>query len=122
MWRQVVGTVTVFCLGIGIVLAGETRAIITKVDGDKVTFAENKGKGEKGEEKTLPVAANVKVTKGTYNRETKKVENPVAVEGGIKSEQFTKINEKGLNATIVTDDDNKKIIEIRITGGRRKKD
>lgn len=123
MWRQVVGTLTVFCLGIGILIAGETRAIITKVDGDKVTFAENKGKGEKGEEKTLPVAANVKVVKGTYNRETKKLEDPVAVEGGIKAEAFGKIGEKGMPAVIVTDDDNKKITEIRIMGGgRRKKD
>jgi len=34
---------------------------------------------------------------------------------------FSRIGEKGMRATIVTDDDNKKITEIRVGGGGKKK-
>jgi len=53
----------VFC--VGVTLADEIRAIIIKVDGNKVTFAESKGKGERGEEKTLPVAWSRENSTGT---------------------------------------------------------
>src|SRR5262249_24054345 len=100
----------------------EIRAIITKVDGGKVTFAENKGKGEKGPEKTLPVAEGVKVMKDKFNKDTKKLEAGDALEGGLKNEMFSKIGEKGVGARIITDADNKKITEIRVGGGGKKKD
>jgi hypothetical protein len=121
MWRKVFGgvLVLVFCASLG--LADEIRAVILKVDGDKVTFAENKGKGEKGPEQTLPVAANVKVVKGKYNQENKKIEAGDALEGGLKNEVFTKIGEKGLRGVVITDADNKTITEIRVGGrGKRK--
>jgi len=120
MLRKVVGAlfVAVFC--IGITLAGEIRAIITKVEGDKVTFAENKGKGERGPEKTLPVSPTVKVVKGKFNKETKKVEAGDAIEGGLKHKMFSTISEKGINATIVTDADDKHITEIRVVAGKKK--
>jgi|SRR5438270_13313925 len=109
----------VFC--VGVTLADEIRAIIIKVDGNKVTFAESKGKGERGEEKTLPVASEVKVVKGKFNRDTKKLEAGDAIDQGLKNEMFSRIGEKGMRATIVTDDDNKKITEIRVGGGGKKK-
>src|SRR5438445_13734198 len=108
----------VFC--VGVTLADEIRAIIIKVDGNKVTFAESKG-GERGEEKTLPVASEVKVVKGKFNRDTKKLEAGDAIDQGLKNEMFSRIGEKGMRATIVTDDDNKKITEIRVGGGGKKK-
>jgi hypothetical protein len=119
MWRKLFGAVLVlvFCASLG--LADEIRAIILKVEGDKVTFAENKGKGEKGPEKTLPVAADVKVVKGKYNQENKKLEAGDPLEGGLRNEVFTKIDEKGLRGMIITDADNKTITEIRV-GGKRK--
>src|SRR5262245_56120355 len=52
MLRRVVSAVVVLVVGVGVTMADEIRAYITKVEGDKVTFAENKGKGEKGPEKT----------------------------------------------------------------------
>jgi hypothetical protein len=48
MLRRITGAVIVLVFCVGITLADEIRAIIIKVDGDKVTFAESKGKGEKG--------------------------------------------------------------------------
>lgn len=122
MLRKVISAMVMLVLCMGITMADEIRAIITKVDGDKITFAENKGKGEKGAEKTLPVADGVKVLKGKFNQDTKKLEAGDALEGGLKNELFSKIGEKGVQATVVTDGDNKKITEIRVGGGRKKKD
>jgi hypothetical protein len=120
MLRKVFCAVTILALAVGFSLAEEIRAVITKVDGKNITFAEYKGKGEKGSEQTLPVADNVKIVKGKYNQETKKLEPGDALESGLKNEVFSKIDEKGLRATIVTDSDNKKIAEIRVGGGRKK--
>ena len=44
-----------------------------------------------------------------------------AIDQGLKNEMFSRIGEKGMRATIVTDDDNKKITEIRVGGGGKKK-
>src|SRR6266481_6714082 len=122
MLRRVVGAVVVLVLCVGITVAEEIRALITKVDGNNVTFTEMKGKGEKGESKTLPVADNVKVVKGKFNKETKKLEAGDPIDDGLKNDMFSKdkLGEKGKGAVIVTDDDGKKITEIRIGGGGKK--
>ncbi|HLJ97435.1 MAG TPA: hypothetical protein VKU02_30025 [Gemmataceae bacterium] len=122
MLRKAVGAVVVLGLCLGVALADEISAIITKVDEGKVTFAESKGKGEKGPEKTLPVAKSVKVVKGKYNKETKKAEAGDEIDQGLKNKIFSDIPEKGLRAWIITDDSNKKITEIRVMGGKKKKD
>jgi hypothetical protein len=124
MMRSIVGVVALgFCASL--VLAEEFNASISKVGEGKVTFAKVKfdrqnKKIEKGEEQTLPVADNVKVTQLKFNKDTKKLEAGDPLEGGLKNERFSKIGEKGLRATIVTDDDNKKITEIRVFGARKK--
>jgi hypothetical protein len=120
MLRRLVSALAVLGLCLGIALAGEFQAVITKVEGNKVTFAKVKGK-QKGEEETLPAARNVKVVKGTYNRQEKTFEKTADVEDGLKAKMFTDISEKGVRAMIVTDDDNKQITEIRLLKGRGKK-
>lgn len=122
MVRRLVGAVIVLALTVGVTLAAEMRGMITKIDGDKVTFTEFKGK-EKGESKTLPVAADVKVLKATFSKD-KKAAPGEALEGGLKNKMFSKIGDKGMFATIVTDADNKKITEIRVFEGfgKKKKD
>src|SRR6516162_7346303 len=120
MLRRVVTAGVVLALFIGVTMADEIRAFIIKVDGKKVTFAENKGKGERGEEKTLPVADKVKVVKGKFDKETKKLEAGDEIENGLKNEIFTKIGEKGMGALIITDKDNKQITEIRVAGKKKK--
>ncbi|HEY7308343.1 MAG TPA: hypothetical protein VH643_03170 [Gemmataceae bacterium] len=124
MLRKVIGASLVLVLFVGVAFAEEIRGVITKVDGNKVTFAPLEGKGKdakKGDEKTLSVADNVKVIETKFNREEKKVEVVGNLEGGLKHKMFDKIGEKGLRATIVTDSDNKKITEIRVTKRMRKK-
>src|SRR5262245_60426422 len=120
MLRKVLCTAVILVICVGITLADEINAVILKVDGNKVTFAEAK-KGEKGPEKTLPVAEKVKVVKGVFNPDTKKLDAGDPLDGGLKNEVFTKIDaEKGLRGMIITSADNKTITEIRV-GGRGKK-
>jgi hypothetical protein len=120
MLRRVVSAMIVLGFCVGVAMADEIRAIIIKVDGNKVTFAENKGKGERGEEKTLPVSDKVKVLKGKFDKETKKLEAGDPIDNGLKNEMFSKIGEKGLGALILTDKDNKQITEIRVREGKKK--
>ena len=124
MLRRVVCAAFVLAVCVGFTLGGEFMGRITKIEGGKVTFTEFKGK-EKGDTKTLPLSDKVKVVKGKFNKETMKMEAGEPVEGGLKSEMFTKIGEKVIFATIVTDKDNKEVTEIRtvdFSGFKKKKD
>ena len=106
--------------GLSAALADEFPATITKVDGGNITFKKGKAK-EPGEEMTLPVTADAKVTKGKVNADTKKVEAGDPLPSGLKNELFTKIGEKGVRAMLTTDADNKHIIAIRVGGGNKDK-
>jgi hypothetical protein len=120
MQRLVFASVVVL-IGFSVAVADEFSAIITKVDGNNVSFKKTK-KGEKpGEEMTLPAADNVKVNKGKFNKDDMKFEVGAAIEGGLKGDILSKdkLGEKGINARITTDDG--KIAQILITGGGKKK-
>jgi hypothetical protein len=124
MLGRIVCFAVVFSLSAGVVFADEFGAIITKVDGNKITFTPFKGKGKdavKGEEKTMKVGKDAKVIKGKFNKETKEFEAGDAIEGGLKHKMFSEIPEKGYFARIITDDDNKKIKEIRVFTFKGKK-
>jgi hypothetical protein len=119
MLRRVVSVASILVLFLGIAFAEEIRAIITKVEGNKVTFMEAKGK-EKGPEQTLSAADNVKVLKGKYNKDTKMYEDLQPLDQGLRNEKFSKIDaEKGMKALIITEGG--KITEIRIGAGGKKK-
>ncbi len=112
---------TFLTLSLGLVMAEEFQASIVKVEGSKVTFAKMEGKGKdakKGEEMTLPATDSVKVVKGKFNMDTKKMEAGEALEGGLKNEAV----KAGARATITTDADGKHITGIMIGGGKKKKD
>jgi hypothetical protein len=117
--RKVVSAVVVLAFCGGVALSEEIRAIIIKIDGNKVTFAEAKGPGERGPEKTLPVADNVKVLRGKFNQGTKKLDAGDPLEGGLKNEMLSKIGAKGVQATIITDPGNTKVTEIRVGGQKQ---
>ena len=119
MFRKLIYSMVVMVVAIGVVAAEEFTATITKVDGDKVTYQKYKKgeKGKKGEKDgdavTLTVAKDAKITKGKFNFKDKKFEAGDAIEGGLKSETFTKLDaEKGVTARITTSDDNKSITAI----------
>ena len=89
---------------VGFVLADEFQATITKVEGNTVHYYKG---GKKGAEKTegkATATGSVKVSKGVFDTDAKKMKAGDAIEGGLKSETFTKIDEKGVGATITTND------------------
>jgi hypothetical protein len=123
MLRKMVCLAIVLTLSAGIVFADDFTAIITKVEGNKVTFHpfEFKKDAQKGDEKTMKVAKGVKVVKGKFNKETKMLEAGDEIEDGLKNKMFSEIGEKGMFARISTDDDNKSIKEIRVFQFKKKK-
>jgi hypothetical protein len=124
MLRKAVGAAVILVLCVGVALADEIRAVITKVEDNKVTFFPIEGKGKdakKGEEKTMTAVKDVKVVKGKFDKEAMKFVAGDPIEGGLKNEMFTKIGDKGRGALLITDADNKKITEIRVFKGKGKK-
>jgi hypothetical protein len=120
MLRKCFGAAVLLLVSFGLIYAEEFGARITKVNGNKIEVQKfGKKKGEKGEEATLTVADNVKVLKGKFNQETKKLEAGDALPGGLKNEVFTK-SDKGVFARITTDDAGK-VTEIVVGGGGKKK-
>lgn len=127
MIRKLVCAVAVMVVAVGFVMADEFTATITKVDGGKITYQKMKKtkKGEPAAKDGDPVVINAEgatVAKGTFNKDTKKLEKGDAIEGGVKglAELVTKAGDKGVNARITTDADNKKVTEILVTGGKKK--
>jgi hypothetical protein len=120
MLRKLVCLGIVAVLSVSVALADEFRCAITKVEEGKITFAKTKfnkdtKKVEKSDPETLPVAADCKVNTGKFNKDTKKLEAGDPVPNGLKNEMFS----KEVGATVITDADNKKVIEIRV-GGKKK--
>lgn len=111
MLRKLICASVVLTFSVGLVVAGEIRAVITNVDkSQKVSFYEYKAKKEKGPETTLP-ADKVKVFFGKFNWDTQTAERDGLVPHGLKNRLF---ENKNLSALIVTDRENKKITEIRV--------
>jgi hypothetical protein len=119
---------------VGYVVADEFGAVITKVDGNNISYFKTKppeggkgfGKAEKdGTEQKAVAAANVKVAKGMFDMESKSFKAGPDIEGGLKADMFKTIDaEKGVNATITIADsgaDKGKITSIVTKGGGKKK-
>lgn len=118
MIRKLVCSIFLLTLAIGVVTGEEFFANITKIEGKDVTFFKTKKGKKEGEAMTMPVAKGVTVKKGTISFKDMKLNVEVgdAIDGGIKSETFTKIDEKkGLSVRITTDDDKKQITQILVT-------
>jgi hypothetical protein len=125
MARRFFCAAVVILVVFGTALADTFTAVITKVEGNKVTYHPAKfdpetKRFEKGAGRSMDAAADVKVVKGgKYNRDTMKFENTEAVEGGLKSQLLTKIGEQGQTAVITTE--GSKIAEIRLTFPKKSK-
>jgi hypothetical protein len=121
--RKYAAAAGLLMVSVALCAAEDIRAVITKVDGNKVTFHKLTGGGkgkkpEKGEATTLTIASDAKIIKGKFNRDTKKVEDGDALENGLKNERFTKGD---VGATLTTSEDGKTITKVRVRGERKKK-
>jgi hypothetical protein len=115
MIRKLACAVFVMTIAIGFVAAEEFGAIVTKVDGGKVTFQKTKKGKADGTDVTLPTIDKVAVAKGKFSKDDKKWTAGDAIEGGLKASVFAKIGDKGVAVRITTDDDGKKITQILTT-------
>ena len=125
MFKKLVGAMFVMTVGIGFAFAEEFNATITKVDGNKITYQKykKKQKGEKVAEKdgdpvTIEVAKDAKIVKGTVVKGKAEVGDPI--EGGLKSDTFAKIGEKGVPARLTTSDDNKSVTQVLVIQPKKK--
>ena len=131
MLRKLVCAMFVMMVAIGLVAAEEFTASITKVEGDKITYQKFK-KGEKGKQGekdgdpvTIAVAKDAKITKGKASFKDMKfaIETGDPLEGGLKNEVFTKIDEKNrVFARITTSEDKKTVTGIAVVQFGKKKD
>jgi hypothetical protein len=126
MLRKFVCASVVAVLGLSIAFADEIPVLISKAADGKITYKKvmaGKGGGGKkgvqteGDDVTMPVKADAKISKGKFDMDAKKLVADEKIDGGLKSDTFTKIDEKGLRATIITDADNKNVTEIIVGGG-----
>jgi len=116
---------------VGLVMADEFTATITKVDGNTVTFkkggvgggfGKKKEGAEEPKEEKAEAAANVKVAKGEFDLDAGKDKGAAKggkggfniafkageeIKEGLKSETFTKAGDKGVFVQITTDDKGK---------------
>jgi hypothetical protein len=119
---------------VGFVLADEFTAVITKVDGNKITYFKAKaggGKGGKGGGKgaqkegdaiTGTASASVKVIKGKFDPDAMKMVAGDPIEGGLTNDMFKMIDaDMGVTVTLTVADDGAdkgKITQIMKGGGK----
>ena len=119
MFEKSASVLVLMIVSVGLATAEEFGAMITKVDGDNVTFHKTQfkqgEKPQKGEAITLP-AKNAKVYQGKiqFNMEKKMVEIVAgdAIEGGLNNEVFKLVGKASIAVRITTADDNKSITRI----------
>ncbi|MBI3406949.1 MAG: hypothetical protein HY040_01150 [Planctomycetes bacterium] len=114
--RKITAAVVMLFVSFSLATADEFGALIKKVDGNKLTVIKGQKKGEKGEEATLTVAESVKVVKGKFIKEDRKVEAGDAIENGLKNEMFSKGD---VRARIITNDAGN-VTEIRVLEMKKK--
>jgi hypothetical protein len=117
--RKFLGSAVVVLVAFTIASGDEYRAIIKKIDDGKVTFAKRIDKTTTGDDMTLPLANDAKLVKGVFDKDSKTFKAGDALEKAAVKDIMTKAADKGAQAFIVTDKDNKSVTEIRfITGGK----
>lgn len=126
MLSKLFGSMVLLVVAAAFVGADEYFGVITKVDGEKITFqkmtkAKKGAKSEKdGDPVTLTANKDTKFFSKKFDKDTKKVVED-ALPDGIKSEVFTKIDpDKGLPATVTTEGDSKVATKVVVGGGKKK--
>jgi hypothetical protein len=100
-----------FLTTLGVAAGEEFRAMIIKVDDNKVTFYRYP-KNPKYRQATLPVVDNVKVIEGKSDKD-KKIQPGKEVPNGLKNEIFNiRKTNKFIRALLITGNDGKNITEI----------
>jgi len=121
--RKFVCAAVVAVCAVSFAMADDFTAIITKIDGEKITFKKTKKGEEPGAEMTLTLTKDAKIFKGkgkkgvfeTVGDALEKADYTALITKGIEGKA------KGAAAYISTDADNKNITRVLLTGGKKKK-
>jgi hypothetical protein len=111
---------------VGYALAEDINVTIQKFDTGKgtITYVKKGKKGDApGDPVTVSVAKSVKILKGKFDMETKKMVAGDEIKDGFKDDVFAKMSEKGVGATITVADDGAdkgKVTQI-LVGGKKGK-
>jgi hypothetical protein len=108
MLRRAVCAVAVLAFSVGLVVAAEIRGVITKIsdDGKTITVGKfNRETKEVTDAKEYTVSSTVKILKGKYNKEEKKLESTgEEFKNGLANDRFKNLGKRGTPAMITTDD------------------
>lgn len=118
---KLAGAAVVIGLSVGLALADEFSAVITKVDAASITFHKVEKGRKAADASAMPVAENVGIARAEFNREAKQFSAGAVLQGGLKNEIFANIGAKGVGVRIVTDAGNKKVTHILAVGAVKKK-
>jgi hypothetical protein len=113
MWRNAVCATAVLAVAFGAATAEELMVRIKKIEDGKITVERFDREKEKFEQKTVPLADNIKVLNATFNRGAKKVEAGAPLPGGLKNKRLQNIASRGVRAQIVTNAAGQ-VAEIRV--------
>jgi hypothetical protein len=122
MLRKAVCAAAVLVFAFGVAAAEEINGRILKIEDGKITVGSKYDKETKkfAEEKSYPVAKDVKVLSAKFNKEEKKFEAGDALQGGLKNERLQNIGERGIRAVVVTNGAGQ-VTEIRVLPQFKKK-
>jgi hypothetical protein len=115
--RTFVCAAVVALAAVGFAAAEEFTALIVKCDAKAgcIEYKKYTGKGKDKKvddtSKKADLAKDAKIIKGKFDPDTKKAVDGDAIEKGLENELFS--NEKGVVATITTNDDGK-VTKIRV--------
>jgi len=125
--RTIIASCSILVLSLGVLMAEEFGAVITKIEtkDGKTTITGKKGKKDEAKEFTLTVAKDVKVNKGKFDKVDKKVVAGDPLEDGLKNEYFKDVSGKdptgSVGVTLITAEKDKEVFVIQIlTKGKKK--
>jgi hypothetical protein len=113
MVRTLACAVLVLAMTFALATASELKGNITRVNGNSISFTTTATADEKAQAKTLTADKEVMV----YRLVKKK---RVEVSEGLKATDFQNIAKGGVAATVIINDDTKKVTEITLGGGKKK--
>ena len=119
MFEKSASVLVLLIVSVGVAAADEFGVVITKVDGENVTFYKtptNPGEKQPKREVFTLAAKDAKVFEGKFQFNKEKMTVQVvpgdAIEGGLKNEVFKLVGKESIVARITTSDDNKSITRI----------
>jgi hypothetical protein len=113
MFRILAGSILILAMTFALASASELKGKITKVTATTITMVTTSDSGQKGVTKTLTVYKDLMVFRLVKKKR-------VDVPDGLKSDDFKNLGSGGISATVIVNDDIRKVTEITLGSGKKK--